>query len=91
MKQSILKSIRAADAKRKSWKQDVYAYLAVYRNTPHQSTNETPSELLFGRQLRTYLAAFKIESETEPTGEEVTADDQRAKHKMKMYTDKYNH
>ena len=69
MNQSILKSIRTAHAEGKSWKEELYAYPAVYRNTPHPSTNKTPPELLIARQLRTRLSEFKIESETEPTDE----------------------
>ena len=78
MNQSILKSIRAAHAERKSWKQELYAYIAVYGTTPHPSTNKTPSDLRFWRQLRTRLLEFKIESETEPTDEDVKAADKRA-------------
>ena len=46
---------------------------------------------LHQRQLRTRLPEFKIESETDPTDEDVKAADKVAKHKMKVYADKYNH
>ena len=83
MNQSILKSIRAAHAEGKSWKQELYAYLAVYRITLHPSANKSPSELLFRRQLRTRMPEFKTVSETEPTDEDDGAADKRAKQKKR--------
>ena len=37
----------------KQWDQHLYAVLHAYRNTPHDTTREKPSYLLFGKDLRT--------------------------------------
>ena len=37
----------------KQWDKHLYAVLYAYRNTPHESTGEKPSYLLFGKDLRT--------------------------------------
>ena len=65
-----------------------YTHILQY---PSSVYKQTPSELLFERQLRTRLPEFKIESEAEPTDEDVKAADKRAKHNMKMYADRCNH
>ena len=52
---SLLKRMQIAQVEGKDWKEAVQTYLVAYRNTPHPSTGVCPSELLFGRTLRTKL------------------------------------
>ena len=43
----------------KDWKEAVQTYLVAYQNTPHPSTGVCPSELLFGRTLRTKIPGLR--------------------------------
>lgn len=50
---SLLKRMQIAQVEKGDWKEAVLTYLVAYRNTPHPSTGVCPSEMLFGRKLRT--------------------------------------
>ncbi len=43
----------------RQWDKHLYAVLYAYRNTPHESTHEKPSYLLFGKDLRTPTEACR--------------------------------
>ncbi|KAK3787643.1 hypothetical protein RRG08_031874 [Elysia crispata] len=54
-RRTVKKSIKAAEAVQKNWKQELYRFLLSYRSTPHSSTGLSPAQALFGRNLRTKL------------------------------------
>ena len=82
---SLLKRMQIAQVEGKDWKEAVQTYLVAYRNTPHPSTGVCPSELLFGRTLRTKLPGLR---EAARLDEEVRDRDQEKKIKMKEYSDR---
>ncbi len=49
----------------KEWDLNLYGVLWAYRNTPHESTGEKPSFLLFGMDLRAPVEAELLEPSTE--------------------------
>ena len=52
---SLLKTIRVAHAEGKPWRAELRKFLLAYRATPHSTTGQTPSFLLFGRTIRDKL------------------------------------
>lgn len=82
---SLLKRMQIAQVEGKDWKEAVQTYLVAYRNTPHPSTGVCPSELLFGRTLRTKLPGLRQAAKLD---EEVRDRDQEKKIKMKEYSDR---
>lgn len=81
---SIMKRIRISHAQGRNWKDDLKAYLMMYRSTPHSTTGTSPAELLFGRKIRTKLpelSDYKFENL------EVKDKDNEMKAKGKMYID----
>ena len=50
-----MKRVRIAHAEGRDWKSELDKFLIMYRNTPHTTTGVCPSQLLFGRKLRTKL------------------------------------
>ena len=52
---TLLKTLKIAQSEGKDLKRELYKFLMAYRSTPHQTTGVTPSELLFGRTIRTKM------------------------------------
>lgn len=52
---SLIKRLKISQALKQDWKQDLMTYLSMYYSTPHSTTGNTPSELMFGRNIRTKL------------------------------------
>ena len=50
---SLMKRIKIAFAENLDYKVEVRKYIVAYRNTPHTITGKCPSEVLFGRKVRT--------------------------------------
>lgn len=46
----------------KPWKQEVTAFLHIYRATPHATTKKTPFELMRGRQMHTKLHILPLQT-----------------------------
>ena len=80
---TIGKIIKAANAERKSWKQEIYTFLRNYRATPHATTNKSPAEILFGRKMRTKLPSIQIK----PDDNKTRKTDTEKKAKMKKFAD----
>ena len=81
--------IRNAIIENKDWRQELNNFLCSYRSTPHISTGVAPSILLFGANRTNRLPS--IIEERRPFNEFTAIameNDQRAKGKSKLYTDK---
>ena len=63
-----LKSMLRKHASRygNEWDQHLYGVLWAYRNTPHETTGEKPSFLLYGRDLRSPVEAELLSPEQHP-------------------------
>lgn len=57
--QSFKKAIKSADNDHMSINQKLCSFLCKYRTIPHSTTNETPSMLMYGRNIRTRLDLLK--------------------------------
>jgi hypothetical protein len=80
---TIVKAIRAAPhTEHRSWKQEIYTFLRNYRATPHETTDMSPAEILFGRKINTKLPDLTIKS---PTHNTIRKKDKDRKLKMKTH------
>ena len=52
---SLLKRIKIAQTEKKNLKDKLDTYLMMYHSSPHCVTGRSPSELLFGRKMRTKI------------------------------------
>lgn len=81
---SILKRLMISQNTGRNWKDDLNEYLLMYRSTPHSTTQKTPSQMLFGRNIRDKLPSIhqpmKIDEETADR-------DKEKKEKGKAYAD----
>ena len=62
---TLLKSLKAAEAEGKKWKEELDKFLLAYRITPHRSTGTTPAILMFGKELKTKINVQHSSSETQ--------------------------
>ena len=86
----LTKAVRSAHVEGKSWTKHLYKFLLNYRTTPHSTTGFAPAELLFNRKVRNKLPQLQQDSTLSSPGgtrEKVERNDDRAKAKMKTYTD----
>ena len=60
--------MRAGQAERKQWQQELQKYLFVYRSPPYTTTGVSPAELLCGRKIRTKIPEFEGKDEEEKSG-----------------------
>ncbi|XP_055598452.1 uncharacterized protein K02A2.6-like [Uranotaenia lowii] len=58
---SILKRLRIAQELGKNWRKELRQYLLTYHSAIHPPTGKSPSELMFGRRLRTKLPCIPME------------------------------
>ena len=79
------KRVRIAHAEGRDWKSELDKFLIMYRNTPHTTTGVCPSQLLFGRKLRTKLPEL---FDYNVDDLEVRDRDAERKEKGKIYSDK---
>lgn len=83
---SVLKRLQISHALKRDWKADLYDYLMMYYTTPHSVTGKTPTEMCFGRTIRSKLP-YLSEVEVTPSDMEVADKDQIAKQKGKEQSD----
>lgn len=81
---SILKRLTISQNTGRNWIDDLHEYLLMYRSTQHSTTLKTPSELMFGRNIRDKLPNISNPMEID----EETADrDKEKKEKERVYAD----
>lgn len=56
---SILKRLKISHALKRDWKDDLNNFLLAYRTIPHGVTGKTPSDLMFGRTIRSKIPALR--------------------------------
>ena len=89
---TLKKAVQTAQMESGSWKQELHRFLRHYRATPHSTTGQSPSELLYGRKLRTELPS--VTSNTKKvtfTDDRLRGRDERMKRYMKELADARNH
>jgi transposase InsO family protein len=84
------KVIRSASVETNPWKQLLYRFLRNYRATPHSSTNCTPAQLLFNRELHIKLPDSRNVQVNDQDGK-ARKRDAHQKNKMKCYADEKRH
>ncbi|CAG2215593.1 unnamed protein product [Mytilus edulis] len=82
---SIMKRVKIAQAEGRDWKLELNKFLIMYRSTAHSTTGVSPSELLFGRKIRTKLPEL---IDYNINDFEVRDRDAEQKEKGKIYADK---
>lgn len=81
---SILKRLVISQTTKSDWRNDLNKYLLMYRSTPHSTTQKTPAQMLFGRNIRDKVPGIHQPMEID----EETADrDREKKEKEKQYAD----
>lgn len=82
---SILKRLIISQNTKSNWIDDLNHYLLMYRSTPHSTTFRSPSEMLFGFNIRDKLPSI---SQPYQRDEEAADRDKEKKEKGREYTDK---
>lgn len=82
---SILKRLIISQCFKRDWQADLQEYLHMYRSTPHCTTGKTPSELMFGHNIKDKLPALELISESCNSMREK---DRKMKEKGKEYGDR---
>ncbi|XP_055633470.1 uncharacterized protein LOC129773838 [Toxorhynchites rutilus septentrionalis] len=59
---SLLKRMRIAQELGQSWRYVLCQYILSYHATPHSTTGRSPSELMFGRKIRSKLPRIQFSS-----------------------------
>ncbi|KAL9968935.1 hypothetical protein ACROYT_G021086 [Oculina patagonica] len=90
---TLLKSVRAAHAKGKNWREELNRFLLAYRSTPHSTTGKSPAELLFRSKLKTKMPELvDLEEEKKEVSDQGIRDqDTQRKQSRKDYADKRFH
>ncbi|XP_058840196.1 uncharacterized protein K02A2.6-like [Topomyia yanbarensis] len=65
---SLLKRLQISHALGRNWRRELREYLQMYYTTPHSITGKTPTELLYGRTIRSKIPALD-DIETIPLGD----------------------
>lgn len=79
---SVLKRLQISQSLQRDWKADLNDYLMMYYTTPHSVTGKTPTELCYGRTIRSKLPSLQDIEVTYRDGE-VSDRDQLAKQRGK--------
>lgn len=84
---SILKRLQISQALKRDWKNDLNDYLIMYYTTPHSVTGRTPTEMCYGRMIRSKLPCLS-DIEDIPRDDEVFDRDFISKQKGKEQADR---
>ncbi|GFN77938.1 Pol polyprotein [Plakobranchus ocellatus] len=60
---AIKKTIKAAQAEHKNWKQEMFKFLLAYRTTKHSNTGLAPAKVLFNRVVKNKLPAAPMKTD----------------------------
>lgn len=85
---SLIKRLAISQEAKRDWAQDLLEYLIMYRSTPHSTTLKTPSELMYGWNIRDKLPSIYQPKEMD---EELHDRDKEVKQKGKSYADMKRH
>ncbi|XP_062541036.1 uncharacterized protein K02A2.6-like [Armigeres subalbatus] len=81
---SLLKRLTISQATNTDWVEELHKYLLMYRSSPHSTTKKTPSEMLFGYNIRDRPPSIYQPK----NGDEETIDqDKIVKERGKIYAD----
>lgn len=87
---SLLKRLQISHALGRNWKKDLEDYLIMYYTTPHTSTGKTPTELCYGRTIRSKLPCIE-DIETAVPASDYRDRDFEQKQKGKVHEDTRRH
>lgn len=87
---SLLKRLQISHALERNWKKDLEDYLIMYYTTPHSCTGKTPTELCYGRTIRSKLPCIE-DIETAVSSSDYRDRDFLQKNKGKEYEDARRH
>lgn len=87
---SLIKRLQISHALGRDWKEDLAGYLLMYYTTPHSTTGKTPTELCYGRTIRSKIPSL-IDVESTPNDEDFRERDRLLKQKGKELEDKKRH
>lgn len=87
---SLLKRLQISNALRRDWKKDLNDYLIMYYTTPHSTTGKTPTELCFGRTIRSKIPSIE-DIETIPVSSDYRDKDIINKQQGKEREDRRRH
>lgn len=87
MNKSILKRLKICHANKNDYQTELQKFILMYNVTPHGTTGKTPSELLFGRNIRDKIPSIK-DIIGEEKDEEAADNDILNKYKEKEKEDK---
>lgn len=82
----ILKRLRISQLEGSDWRENLLSYLLMYRSTPHSELGKTPSELLFGRNIRDKIPQIKYPN-LAIDFDQLADQDKLRKEKGKIYAD----
>jgi transposase InsO family protein len=85
----LLKTVHAAKAEGKNWRQELHKFLRQYRGTPHPCTGFPPYSLMFNRDPRTRLPQVEDHMSGD-MDKQARARDRVMKSKQKGYADTRN-
>lgn len=84
---SLLKRLQISNALKRDWKKDLNDYLLMYYTTPHSTTGKTPTELCYGRTIRSKIPSID-DIETIPESSDYRDQDKLNKQKGKEREDR---
>lgn len=87
---SLLKRLQISHALGRSWQTDLMDYMMMYYTSPHSVTGKTPTELCFGRTIRSKIPSLHDIESAAPTNE-VTDRDRISKQVGKEKEDQRRH
>lgn len=87
---SLLKRLIICQNEKGDWREDLQAYLLMYRSSPHSTTLRAPAELMFNRNIRDKLPTL-VWKPNESMDDETRDRDALMKQKGKDYADRKRH